>query len=138
MILNPLVSVITPVYNREKYLVRCIESILSQTYENFEFIIVDDNSSDLTVNIIKDYISQDSRIKFLENDKNLGATLSFNRGLDFCQGKYVARMDSDDISLSDRFKKQVEVFESWSDLEVLGAGAIFINEGGNIIGKKQY
>ena len=138
MISTPLVSVITPVYNREKYLAKCIESILNQTYENFEFIIIDDNSSDLTVNIIKDYLLRDSRIKFLENNKNLGATLSFNRGLDIAKGKYIARMDSDDISLSDRLEKQVEIFESWSDLEVLGAGAILIDHNENEIGRRQF
>ena len=138
MISTPLVSVITPVYNREKYLVKCIESILNQTYENFEFIIIDDNSSDLTVNIIKDYLLRDSRIKFLENNKNLGATLSFNRGLDIAKGKYIARMDSDDISFLDRFKKQVDIFESWHDLEVLGTGAVLIDHKENEIGRKQF
>jgi glycosyltransferase involved in cell wall biosynthesis len=138
MISTPLVSVITPVYNREKYLVKCIESILNQTYENFEFIIIDDNSSDLTVNIIKDYLLRDSRIKFLENNKNLGATLSFNRGLDIAKGKYIARMDSDDISFPDRFKKQVDIFESWHDLEVLGTGAVLIDHKENEIGRKQF
>jgi len=138
MISTPLVSVITPVYNREKYLVKCIESILNQTYENFEFIIIDDNSSDLTVNIIKDYLLRDSRIKFLENNKNLGATLTFNRGLDIAKGKYIARMDSDDISFPDRFKKQVDIFESWHDLEVLGTGAVLIDHKENEIGRKQF
>jgi len=138
MISTPLVSVITPVYNREKYLAKCIESILNQTYENFEFIIIDDNSSDLTVNIIKDYLLRDSRIKFLENNKNLGATLSFNRGLDIAKGKYIARMDSDDISFPDRFKKQVDIFESWHDLEVLGTGAVLIDHKENEIGRKQF
>lgn len=138
MILTPLVSVITPVYNREKYLVRCIESILEQTYSNFEFLIIDDKSSDNTLEIIKNYQLTDSRIKILENDKNLGATLSFNRGLDICQGKYIARMDSDDISLSDRLEKQVEIFESWNDLEVLGAGAILIDHNENEIGRRQF
>ena len=138
MILNPLVSVVTPVYNREKYLVECIESILSQTYENFEFIIINDNSSDSTANIIKDYSLQDSRIKLLENDKNIGATLSFNRGFGIAQGKYIARMDSDDISLSDRLKNQVNIFESWHDLEVLGTGAILIDHNAKEIGRRQF
>ena len=138
MILNPLVSVITPVYNREKYLVKCIESILKQTYSNFEFLIIDDKSSDNTLEIIKNYQSIDSRIKILENDKNLGATVSFNRGLDVCQGKYVARMDSDDISLPDRFLKQVDIFESWHELEVLGTGAILIDCNEKEIGRRQF
>ena len=138
MISTPLVSVITPIYNREKYLTKCIESILEQTYLNFEFLIIDDKSSDNTLEMIKNYQLIDSRIKVLENDKNLGATLSFNRGLDICQGKYVARMDSDDISLSDRLEKQVEIFENWSDLEVLGAGAILIDQDENEIGRRQF
>ena len=86
MIFGPLVSVITPVYNREKYLVECIESVLNQTYKNFEFIIIDDKSSDNTLQIIKNYALNDPRIRVLENDKNIGATLSFNRGLDISKG----------------------------------------------------
>lgn len=138
MTLSSLVSVITPVYNREKYLTKCIESILSQTYENFEFIIIDDKSTDSTLEILKNYELIDSRIKILENDKNLGATLSFNRGLDIAKGKYIARMDSDDISLPDRFLKQVDVFEGWHELEVLGTGAILIDYNENEIGRRQF
>ena len=138
MISEPLVSVITPVYNREKYLEECITSILNQTYQNFEFIIVDDKSTDNTLDIIKSYALQDPRIKLLENSKNVGATLSFNSGLDFCKGKYVARMDSDDISLPKRLIKQVEIFESWQDLEALGTGAILINQNGSEITRKQF
>ena len=138
MISTPLVSVITPVYNREKYLEKCIESILKQTYTNFEFLIIDDNSFDNTLEIIKNYELIDSRIKVLKNEKNIGATLSFNQGLDICKGKYVARMDSDDISLLDRLKKQVDIFESWSELEVLGAGAILIDSQENEIGRRKF
>jgi glycosyltransferase involved in cell wall biosynthesis len=135
---NPLISVITPVYNRAKYLPECINSILSQSYENFEFIIIDDKSTDGTNEIIKNYASKDSRIIVLKNDKNIGATISFNRGLGISKGKYIARMDSDDISLPKRFEKQISIFQFWSNLDVLGTGAILIDQNGNTIGKKQF
>jgi len=138
MIFGPLVSVITPVYNREKYLVECIESVLNQTYKNFEFIIIDDKSSDNTLQIIKNYALNDPRIRVLENDKNIGATLSFNRGLDISKGEFIARMDSDDISLPERFQKQIKVFMGWRDLEALGSGAILIDSEGNEIKRKQF
>lgn len=138
MSLSPLVSVITPVYNREKYLVECVESILKQTYQNFEFIIIDDKSIDNTLKIAKNYALKDSRIKLLENDKNIGATLSFNRGLNISKGSYIARMDSDDISLPERLQKQVEIFEGWKDLEALGSGAILIDSEGREIKRKQF
>ena len=138
MISSDLISVITPIYNREKYLTECINSILSQSYENFEFILIDDKSTDGTSEIIKSYASRDSRIIVLENDKNIGATASFNRGLAISKGKYVARMDSDDISFPTRFQKQIYIFQLWSNLDVLGTGAILIDRDGNTIGKKQF
>lgn len=138
MISPDLISVITPIYNREKYLPECINSILSQSYKNFEFILIDDKSTDGTSEIIKYYASRDSRIIVLENDKNIGATASFNRGLAISKGKYVARMDSDDISFPTRLQKQICIFQLWSNLDVLGTGAILIDRDGNIIGKKQF
>ena len=138
MISPEQISVITPIYNREKYLPECINSILSQSYENFEFILIDDKSTDGTSEIIKYYASRDSRIIVLENDKNIGATASFNRGLAISKGKYVARMDSDDISFPTRFQKQIYIFQLWSNLDVLGTGAILIDRDGNTIGKKQF
>lgn len=138
MIIKPLLSVITPVYNREKYLTECIESILNQTFKDFEFIIIDDHSTDRTLNIIKDYELKDTRIKIISNELNIGATKSFNKGLKISVGKYIARMDSDDISMPDRFQKQIDLMENWDELEVIGTGAILINGDGIEIGRKKF
>ncbi len=138
MNLEPLISVIIPVYNREEFINESIDSILNQTYQNFELIIVDDCSTDHTSEIIRNYSKKENRIKILTNEKNLGATSAFNRGLSFSKGKYIARMDSDDISLPKRFEKQINLFNNWTQLDVLGTGAILIDEVGNVIGKKKF
>ena len=105
----PKVSVLMSAYNEEKYISEAIDSILSQTFSDFEFIIIDDGSSDSTVNIIKSY--KDKRIKLIENEKNLGLIKSLNKGLDLAKGEYIARMDADDISVVDRFQKQVDFLD---------------------------
>ena len=138
MTLKPKLSVITPVYNREKYLPECIESILNQTFKDFEFILIDDHSTDGTSKIIKEYEFKDNRIKLLSNKLNVGATQSFNNGLKISVGKYIARMDSDDISLPDRFQKQIDLLENWNELEVIGTGAILINSNGVEICRKKF
>ena len=98
-------------YNSEKYVAEAIESILNQTFKDFEFIIVNDGSTDKTVEIIKKYAKSDERIKFIDNKKNAGIVAALNQGLDFCHGEYIARMDSDDISLPERFAKQVKYMD---------------------------
>ncbi len=109
-----------PVYNAEKYLKGAIDSILSQTYSDFEFVIVDDCSRDSSVPIIKSY--NDSRIVFLENEQNSGVAVTLNRGLAVCRGEYVARMDSDDISRPERFAKQIAFLEAHPDVAVVTCG----------------
>lgn len=94
------------VYNNEKYLDESVKSILEQSYKNFEFIIIDDASTDNSKNMILSY--NDRRIKFYENKKNIGLTKSLNKGLNIAQGKYVVRQDADDISLPDRLTKQLD------------------------------
>lgn len=102
-----LISVIMSNYNTEEsYLRSAIDSVLNQTYGNFEFIIVDDCSTDNSLEIIKSY--KDERIVILENEENIGITKSLNRGLRVAKGEFVARMDADDICLPERFEKQVE------------------------------
>ncbi len=98
-------------YNSEKYVAEAIESILNQTFKDFEFIIVNDGSTDKTVEIIKKYAKSDERIKFIDNKKNAGIVAALNQGLDFCHGEYIARMDSDDISLPERFEKQAKYMD---------------------------
>ena len=114
----PKISVIMPVYNGEKYLREAIDSILNQTLSDFEFIIINDASTDKTEEIINSY--NDSRIKHLKNGTNLGVAGSLNRGLDDATGEYIARMDADDISLPMRFEKQVEFLDKNDDIAVCG------------------
>ena len=114
-----LISVIMANYNTPiEYLKEAIDSILNQTYSDFEFIIIDDCSTDSSIDIIKDY--QDARIKIVENDKNIGLTKSLNKGLRYAKGKYIARMDSDDISLPNRFQRQIEYLECHPEVIVCG------------------
>lgn len=103
---KPTVSVIMPTYNREELLPRAIESVLSQTYKNFEFIIIDDGSTDNTLQLLKKYADQDKRIRVFRNDVNKGIAYSRERGLNAARGKYIAIMDSDDISFPIRLEKQ--------------------------------
>ena len=94
MSISPLVSVVMPVFNSGKYVRLAIESILNQTFSDFEFIIVDDCSTDASVDIIKEF--SDSRIKLIQNPTNLKTTATLNKGLQQSTGKYILRMDSDD------------------------------------------
>jgi len=106
---NPKISVIMSVYNAEKFLQEAIESILNQTFKDFEFLIINDASTDNSKKIILSY--DDKRIRYFENKNNLGVARTLNKGLKLAKGKYIARMDADDISLPNRFKKQVEFME---------------------------
>lgn len=116
---NILVSVILSVYNAEKYLAQAIESILNQTYSNFEFIIINDGSTDHSLELIKKYMKQDKRIILITRE-NKGLVYSLNEGISLSKGKYIIRMDADDISLEDRFKKQVEFMENNSQIGICG------------------
>lgn len=115
---EPLVSVIMPVYNCEQYIGDAINSILNQTYNAFEFLIIDDASTDNTKAIIKSF--KDSRIELTEKPKNTGYTQSLNYGLAVAKGKYIARMDGDDIAFPERIDKQVSFMESHPDVVVCG------------------
>ena len=121
----PKVTVLMPVYNREKYLREAIDSILSQTFTDFEFLIVDDGSTDNSLEIINSY--SDSRIRLIRNLANLGISKSLNIGLSESLGDYVARMDSDDISLPNRLQKQIEFLNQNPDITVLGSHMNFID-----------
>ena len=116
---TPLVSVFIPVYNAEKYIAESLESILNQTYQNLEIILVDDGSTDRSVEIIESY--QDERIKLIRNEKNMGIPFTRNVGLENASGKYMAIMDSDDISLPERIEKQVKYLENHPEIDVVGS-----------------
>ncbi len=132
MVSSPIVSVLMPVYNGEKYLAEAIESVLNQTFTDFEFIIINDGSTDNSEQIIKRY--SDTRIQYFNNEGNKGLIYSLNKGISFSKGKYIARMDADDISLPKRFEKQVLFLESHKEIGICGASAYRINSDGNKIG----
>lgn len=111
MINHPLVSVVMPTYNRAEFLSESIESILKQTFKDFEFIIIDDGSTDNSDIILKSYAQKDSRIKIIKNKTNLGRSPSRNIGNAIAKGKYIAVMDSDDISLPNRLAVSVRYLE---------------------------
>ena len=108
----PKISVLMSVYNDEKTLERSIESILKQTFRNFEFLINDDSSTDDSSKIVKNFSNIDNRIKFFQNENNIGLTKSLNKLIKQSNGEFIARQDSDDISHIERFQKQINVIES--------------------------
>lgn len=116
---NPLVTVLMAVYNGEKYLREAIESILKQSLGFFEFIIVDDASTDNSRKLVESY--RDPRIRVVINPYNLRLAVSLNRGLSMARGKYIVRMDADDISHPERLEKQVAFMENHTDIGVSGS-----------------
>lgn len=124
---KPMVSVVMPVYNGSKYLKEAIDSILNQTFTNFELIIINDGSTDNSEDIIFSY--QDRRIYYLKNEHNKGICITLNRGLDNARGKYIARMDCDDISMPQRLAKQVNYLERHRDVGALGTDIITFGKG---------
>lgn len=124
---KPLISVIMSAYNAEKYLNQAIESILNQTYDNFEFLIYNDGSTDKTAEIINSY--KDQRI-IIVNQENIGLTKTLNLALKKATGEYIARMDADDISEPDRFQKQIDFFLKNPEISLCGGQAKMIDEAG--------
>ena len=131
----PILSVLMPVFNSELFVAEAIESILKQTFKDFEFLILDDASTDKSLEIIKNYESKDSRIKVYQNEKNLGVVESRNKLINLSKGKYIAWLDSDDIALPNRFEKQIKFLEDHPEIGLVGAFPIIIDEFGNKIGK---
>jgi len=127
---KPLVSVVMSVYNGERYLSECITSILSQTLKNFEFLIIDDGSTDSTAKIIKTFAEDDSRICFIKNPGNLGLAKSLNLGVAKAEGEYIARIDCDDICLPERLEVQVDYLNGNPDIAVVGSWLTMIDENG--------
>ncbi|MCY3864825.1 MAG: glycosyltransferase, partial [Chloroflexi bacterium] len=125
---SPVVSVLLAVYNGERFLAEAIESILTQTYTDFELIVIDDGSVDGTAEIIGEYARLDARIRFLQLAENRGQSAALNRGMAEARGDYVAKMDSDDISLPRRLEIQVDFLQSHPGIAVVGAGRKRVDE----------
>jgi glycosyltransferase involved in cell wall biosynthesis len=120
---QPIISVVMPVYNREQYLKESIESILNQTFTDFEFIIVDDQSTDSSWQIIQDYAAKDSRIVAVKNNGKKGCYSARNCGNRLAKGKYIAVMDSDDIALPERLQTQFDFMEQNPNIDICGSWA---------------
>jgi glycosyltransferase involved in cell wall biosynthesis len=126
---QPTVSVLMPVYNVERYVAEATESILSQTYEDFEFIVVDDGSTDASLDILQNYTRQDKRIR-LTSRPNTGLVGALNDGLTAARGQFLARMDADDVSLPERLEKQVEYLEQHPKVVGVGCRVMFTDPEG--------
>ena len=116
---NPVISVVMPVYNAEEYLDEAIQSILDQTFIDFEFIIINDGSLDSSLEIIRQFERQDERILLLDKN-NDGIVEALNFGLSIAKGKYIARMDSDDIAYPNRFEEKLKAFGDNPDVKRIG------------------
>lgn len=132
------ISVIMPVYNAEKFLQQALDSILQQSFRNFEFLICDDCSTDSSWDILQKTAQNDSRIKLFRNGKNSGVTFSLNRLLRESSSPLIARMDADDVSVSDRLQCQYDFMQKNPEIAVCGGDLEIIDEDGNILGRRCY
>jgi glycosyltransferase involved in cell wall biosynthesis len=125
---DPVVSVVMPTYNGERFLRPAIESILDQTFRDFELIVIDDCSADSTPRILEEF--QDERMVVLRNERNLGIAGATNRGLAAARGEYIALQDHDDISLPHRFQTQIDFLKAHPEVALIGSAATLIDENG--------
>jgi hypothetical protein len=129
---SPIVSVVMSVFNGQAFLSEAIESILSQSFRDFEFVIVDDGSTDATAKIISAYASRDGRMRIFRHE-NKGRAESLNVGISLAQARYIARMDADDIALPERLQMQVDFMELHPEVGLLGGAVELINTQGQIL-----
>lgn len=132
------VSVITPAYNAGKYIRETIESILNQTFSEFEFIIIDDCSTDNTWEIIHEYEKRDSRIRAIKNETNLGIAGNRNKGIRLAQGEYIVWQDADDISIPTRIERQLRYMEVHPRVGIVGGFLEFFSDNGSSSGMRKY
>jgi glycosyltransferase involved in cell wall biosynthesis len=132
----PTISVVMSAYNEAAFLRESLESILNQTFPDFELIVVNDASTDNTGAILDEYARLDSRIKVIHNSRNLRMAASVNKAVEVAQGRYIARMDADDISELTRFEKQIAYLEKHPKTVAVGTQCVTIDKDGNITGEK--
>ncbi|MFJ1626559.1 glycosyltransferase family 2 protein [Marinilactibacillus psychrotolerans] len=141
---NALVSIVTPVYKAEKYIKETIQSVLNQTYENFELILIDDCSPDNSAIVIKDIAKKDSRIKYVKLEKNSGAAVARNKGIELAQGRYIAFIDSDDKWYPEKLDKQINFMEdnkvafTYTKFEMINDDGSLKNEAAKLPEKLNY
>lgn len=132
----PMLSVVMPVFNGSVYLVDAISSILEQTYRDFEFVIINDGSTDNSLDIINEFSGKDSRIRVIDQE-NCGLPSALNRAIKESEGSLIARMDADDVSVPDRFEKQLALMNR-NDFALVGAGICRINQAGSSDGVRLF
>jgi glycosyltransferase involved in cell wall biosynthesis len=128
----PVISIVMPFYNAAPYLAEAVKSILDQTFSNFEFIIINDGSTDGSEKIIQSF--SDKRIKYIVNPENRGLVYSLNKGLDAAEGSLIARMDGDDISMPERLERQFEYLRMHPEADLVASQVQLINEKGQLTG----
>lgn len=129
----PKVSILMPVYNAEKYLIEAVDSILNQTFRDWELIIINDGSTDRSQELLSQIA--DNRVITVDNEKNLGLIDTLNKGINLCKGEYIVRMDADDISTPERIEKQVQFMDSHPHYILCGTNALVIDNNGKVTGK---
>lgn len=129
---NPPITVIIPTYNGASYLHQTLESIIGQTFKDFEIIVIDDASSDGSFEICKKYAARDPRIRLFRNEKNLGFAANRNKAISLARGHYIAWQDQDDISLPDRLELQFKLLESDNNLAMIGGSMAVFDETGEL------
>jgi len=132
--LNPKISIILPAYNADKYIGLAIESILKQTFINFELIIINDGSTDNTKHIITEYQKKDDRIKYFEQE-NLGLTKTLNKGISVSKANLIARMDADDIAMKQRLEIEYNILKKNENVVLVSSDVIYIDEKGSKSGR---
>lgn len=135
---QPLISVLIPTYNVEKYIFEAITSILNQTYKNLEVIVVDDGSTDRTYEILTAIAATDSRIRVYRNKENKRIVDTLNTAYSYCTGDFIARMDGDDISTPNRLEEQLSFLLKNKDIALVGSNVKMIDEDGNTIHYSRY
>lgn len=131
----PLVTVLMPCYNAMPYLPEALESIINQTYTNLEILCINDGSTDNTGEVLEKYAQNDKRIRVVHNEKNIKLIATLNKGVELANGKYIARMDADDISFPERIVSMISVFLDNPDVDVLCSRSVNVAENGDFINK---
>ena len=129
--MNKKISVLMGLYNCAETLEQSVNSIINQTYQNWELILCDDGSTDNTYNVAKRLADSDNRITLIKNDSNKGLNITLNNCLSYASGEYIARMDGDDDCFPERFQKQIDFLKSQSEFDIVSSPMIFFDESGD-------
>ncbi len=130
-----LVSIITPMFNSEAFISETINSVINQTYIDWELILIDDNSTDKTLSIVQEFINKHSNIKLLKNEINYGAAISRNKGIDFAKGNFIAFLDADDLWKPEKLEIQIACMQA-KNCDVCFSSYELIDEKGEVLNKK--